>query len=387
MWGKNSANVTDTDAISLHGTNPQHLIEKILRSKIYNHAYWKEHCFGLTSESLVDKAMELQYVGGTFGGISEPTIFIQLMLKMLQIQPEKEIVVEFIKNEDYKYVRALGAFYLRLTGRPAEVYQYLEPLFNDYRKIRRRLNSGEYAIVHMDELVEELLREDYAFDIALPHLPKRTALEASGLLGGPRRSAIEDELDDEGEEEDEGGAPVEEDAEEGEVTDRKRSVAAPPAPAPAVSHVPRADEAERKGEAERKDEAVRKADREIDYREGERRDRDARERDRDLDPRDRRRDREILAAERDRDLDGRDRERRREVDEWERRDHRYERRYRSPPRRGRSPSEGRHRRGADVRHRYEREAYRGRSRSASGGRERRRRRSPSRSDSYSGSGR
>jgi PRP38 family len=34
--------------------------------------------------------------------------------------------VEFIKNEDYKYVRLLGAFYLRLVGRPHEVYQYLE---------------------------------------------------------------------------------------------------------------------------------------------------------------------------------------------------------------------------------------------------------------------
>ena len=113
-----SANVTDASAISVHGTNPQNLIEKILRSKIYNHAFWKEHCFGLTAESLVDKAMEIEAVGGTFGGIKEPTRFIQLMLKMLQIQPEKEIVVEFIKNEDYKYVRALGAYYLRLTGRP-----------------------------------------------------------------------------------------------------------------------------------------------------------------------------------------------------------------------------------------------------------------------------
>ena len=117
MWGKNSANVTDTSAQSVHGTNPQNLVEKITRAKIYNHAYWKEHCFGLTAESLVDKAMELEAVGGLFGGILEPTTFIQLMLKMLQIQPEKEIIVEFIKNEDYKYVRALGAYYLRLTGR------------------------------------------------------------------------------------------------------------------------------------------------------------------------------------------------------------------------------------------------------------------------------
>ena len=159
MWGKNSANVTDASATSVHGTNPQNLIEKITRSKIYNHAYWKEHCFGLTAEALVDKAMELESIGGTFGGIREPTTFMQLMLKMLQIQPEKEIIVEFIKNEDYKYVRVLGAFYMRLVGRPVEVYQYLEPLYNDYRKIRRRLPEGNYTIVRVDELIDEFLRE------------------------------------------------------------------------------------------------------------------------------------------------------------------------------------------------------------------------------------
>ena len=177
--------------------NPQNLVEKILRSKIYNHAYWKEHCFGLTAESLVDKAMEIQAIGGTFGGILEPTNFIQLSLKMLQIQPEKEIVVEFIKNEDYKYVRALGAFYMRLTGRPVEIYQYLEPLYNDYRKLRRRSKDGSYIISRMDEFIDELLREDYVLDIALPHLPKRLALQATGQLAGPRRSALEEELEEE----------------------------------------------------------------------------------------------------------------------------------------------------------------------------------------------
>ena len=74
-----------TPAACCAGTNPQNLVEKILRAKIYNHAYWKEHCFGLTAESLVDKAMELEAVGGTFGGILEPTTFISLMLKMLQV--------------------------------------------------------------------------------------------------------------------------------------------------------------------------------------------------------------------------------------------------------------------------------------------------------------
>lgn len=93
---------------------PQNLVEKILRTKIWQSMYWKEHCFGLTAESLVDKAVELNHCGGTFGGQRKPTNFMCLLLKLLQLQPEKEIVVEFIKNEDYKYVRLLGEHSSRL---------------------------------------------------------------------------------------------------------------------------------------------------------------------------------------------------------------------------------------------------------------------------------
>jgi hypothetical protein len=32
--------------------------------------------------------------------------------------------------------------YMRLVGRPVDVYQYLEPLYNDYRKLRRRTTLG-----------------------------------------------------------------------------------------------------------------------------------------------------------------------------------------------------------------------------------------------------
>jgi len=39
-------------------------------------------------------------------------------------------------------VRILGAFYLRLTGSDTDVYHYLEPLYNDYRKLRRKLPDG-----------------------------------------------------------------------------------------------------------------------------------------------------------------------------------------------------------------------------------------------------
>ena len=41
------ANTTDSSARNIHGTNPQFLIDKTIRQKIYSNAYWKEHCYGL----------------------------------------------------------------------------------------------------------------------------------------------------------------------------------------------------------------------------------------------------------------------------------------------------------------------------------------------------
>ena len=49
------ANRTLKDAKSIHGTNPQYLVEKIIRSRIYDSQYWKESCFALTAELMVDK--------------------------------------------------------------------------------------------------------------------------------------------------------------------------------------------------------------------------------------------------------------------------------------------------------------------------------------------
>ncbi|KAK9735495.1 hypothetical protein RND81_04G209100 [Saponaria officinalis] len=196
------ANRTDPSARNIRGTNPQNLVEKIVRSKVYQHTYWKEQCFGLTAETLVDKAMELDHVGGTYGGNRKPTPFLCLVLKMLQIQPEKDIVVEFIKNEDYKYVRILGAFYLRLTGTDTDVYLYLEPLYNDYRKVRMKKQDGQFMLTHVDEFIDDLLTKDYSCDIAMPRIKKRWNLENIGTLE-PRRSALEDDFEEEEEKEEE----------------------------------------------------------------------------------------------------------------------------------------------------------------------------------------
>ena len=56
--------------------------------------------------TLVDKAMLLDHVGGVYGGTRRPARFMCLLLKMLQIQPEMDIVVALLQS-DLKYVRIL----------------------------------------------------------------------------------------------------------------------------------------------------------------------------------------------------------------------------------------------------------------------------------------
>lgn len=188
----NSANIVSAPA-SAHGTNPQNLVEKITRLKVYNSRYWKEECFGLTAETFVDKAVALKYYGGNYAGNNKPTPFLCLLLKLLQIQPDKDIVIEFIQNEDFKYLRLLGAFYIRLICKSEEVYSYLEPLYNDYRKVVFRGSAG-FEVRHMDSFVDSLLHDELVCDIALPHLQSRLKLEELGIFAGPRKSALDELL-------------------------------------------------------------------------------------------------------------------------------------------------------------------------------------------------
>jgi pre-mRNA-splicing factor 38A len=204
------ANRTVKDAKTVKGTNPQYLVEKIIRTRIYESKYWKEECFALSAELLVDKAMELKYIGGSFGGNVKPTPFLCLILKMLQIQPEKDIVVEFITQQDFKYVRALGAMYMRLVGTSIDCYKYLEPLYYDYRKLKRMNKQGLLELIHMDELIDELLTEERIFDTILPRIQKRFVLEDENQLE-PRVSALEED----------GVEDMESDDEEGEFKDGK----------------------------------------------------------------------------------------------------------------------------------------------------------------------
>jgi len=185
------ANLTHVDARNVHGTNPQYLIEKITLTKIWESRYWKEFLFAVNSEDLVGVASELIAAGGCYGGNRKPTQFLCCLSKLLQLQPEKDIILEFITQDDFKYIRVLGAAYLRLVGNALDIYHYLEPLLLDWRKVRYRGHEGKYVISHVDDIIDKLLTEERYFDVILPRIPTRLMLEQQGKLA-PRKSQLED---------------------------------------------------------------------------------------------------------------------------------------------------------------------------------------------------
>jgi pre-mRNA-splicing factor 38A len=181
----------------IHGDNPLKLFEKAVRDRIIDSYYWKEQCFGLNAATLLDRAVELTFVGGTSGVGQKPTPFLCLAFKLLQLTPEREIIEFYLgkAGDEFKYLRALAAFYVRLTyEKDEEVYTTLEPLLADARKLRRRMREG-WALTHVDEFVDDLLTKNRVCATTLPKLNPRGWLEDEGRLE-PRLSPLGEELDE-----------------------------------------------------------------------------------------------------------------------------------------------------------------------------------------------
>ncbi|KAJ9474972.1 Pre-mRNA-splicing factor 38 [Pseudozyma hubeiensis] len=187
------ANATIRNAHSIHGTNPQHLIEKPIRYRIYSSPYWKQHCFALSASTILPLATSLHHIGGLIGGLQRPSHFLCLLQKLLQIQPDPSIIDAYLSAGDFKYLRALTAFYIRLTYDSKSVYEKLEPMLEDARKLRWCRADGGYEVVCVDEWVDMLLREERVCDIILPRLVRREVCEVrDGLM--PRISVLETKL-------------------------------------------------------------------------------------------------------------------------------------------------------------------------------------------------
>ena len=177
--------------------DPQSLLSSILRDRIYESTYWKDRCFALNAETMLDRAKDLDCIGTTYGNSSRPTHFLCLLLKLLQIQPEVSICKAFLdhsngpllndpigQRRDLRYLRALTAVYIRMVGTPETSYQMLEPLLADHRTLNVIDSGSSFKTIAFDELVESLLNDQVqqVISIGFPYLPKRSALLKQGVI-------------------------------------------------------------------------------------------------------------------------------------------------------------------------------------------------------------
>ncbi|KAI4151575.1 MAG: hypothetical protein L6R39_002003 [Caloplaca ligustica] len=196
---------------TIHSSNPLHLLEKPVRDRITESYYWKEQCFALNAATLCDKAAQLTHIGGTHSVSQKPTPFLCLLFKLLQLLPEKEIVLLYLRQREFKYLSALAAMYVRLTFEAREVFEVLEPLLGDWRKLRRRTREGGWTLTWMDQFVDDLLTRERVCATSLRKLPNRMILEDLGQLEvrvSPLGEEIEeiDREEEEEEKEEEGDA-------------------------------------------------------------------------------------------------------------------------------------------------------------------------------------
>lgn len=182
--------------VLIRGQNPLLLFEKAVRDRITDSYYWKEQCFGLNAATLLDRAVEITCIGGTYGTSQKPTPFLCLAFKMLQLTPEKEIVRYYLEQggEEWKYLRALAAFYVRLTWEPKEIFETLEPFLADSRKLKRRTREG-FTLSYVDQFVDDLLIKDRVCATSLWKMPTRTQLEDLDVLEA-RVSPLGDEIEE-----------------------------------------------------------------------------------------------------------------------------------------------------------------------------------------------
>lgn len=178
----------------IRGQNPLLLFEKAVRDRIVDSYYWKEQCFALNAATLCDRAVELTFIGGTYGTAQKPTPFLCLAFKLLQLTPEKEIILHYLEQEDFKYLRALAAFYIRLAWEPKEIFETLEPYLSDFRKLKRRTRDG-FALSYVDQFIDDLLIKDRVCATSLWKMPTRMQLEDLDVLE-PRVSPLGEEIEE-----------------------------------------------------------------------------------------------------------------------------------------------------------------------------------------------
>lgn len=184
-----------------------HLIEPIIRHRIQDSIFYKQYLY-LTNELTILPVIvnHVKYISGT-DSMGRPSPFICSLLRLLELEPLKEIISICLNQmgyNEFKYLTALVLTYIRLVYSSDEVYIILDEYIKDYRKLRIKLRSPifsdktglpiHYSLTYMDEWVDNLINKDRLVDIVLPRLVVRSSLVEKQLVE-PREYLVRENED------------------------------------------------------------------------------------------------------------------------------------------------------------------------------------------------
>ena len=152
------------------------VVPAILRDRVHESLFWTEHCFALTALTLCDKGAALDRWGGYEGGWSRPTPFVCLAVKLLELRPRRDVLDAMIAQPHFKYLRMVAALVLRcspgMVRTRSQARDAFKPLFDDMRKTKSR-GDGGWAVAHVDEFADMLVRDESVCGLRLPRIKNR----------------------------------------------------------------------------------------------------------------------------------------------------------------------------------------------------------------------
>lgn len=170
-----------------------YLMEPIMRHRIQDSIFYKQYLY-LTNEATILPIIvsQVKYIGSTNAN-GKPSPFICCLLRLLELEPLREIMemcLDQLGTNEFKYLTALVMLYIRMVWASDEVINTLEPLYRDYRKLRVQLKSPIidngmtklYKLSYIDVWCDDLLNNERAVDIILPRMTLRHILLESGAV-------------------------------------------------------------------------------------------------------------------------------------------------------------------------------------------------------------
>ncbi|KAI5959707.1 hypothetical protein KGF57_002044, partial [Candida theae] len=127
--------------------NKSYLVEPIIRHRIHDSKFYKQHLY-LANESTILPIItkHVHYISGV-DSMGRPSPFLQCLLRMLELEPSKEIIKVYsdqLSYNEFKYLTALTLLYIRLVYTSEEIYNIFDQHAQDYRKLRIKLKTPQF---------------------------------------------------------------------------------------------------------------------------------------------------------------------------------------------------------------------------------------------------